>query len=68
MAGYISLFSKNEYVTAFWRADHVVTNTEIHFLPVDESHSHALPRDTKQLSLDGQACFCRRLFSDIAKP
>ena len=56
------------YVTVFWKTDHVVTSTEIHFLPVDESHTHALSRDTKHLSLDGQVCFCRRLFSDDAKP
>ena len=55
-------------MTVFWKTDHVVTNTEIHFLPVDESHTHALSRDTKHLSLDGQVCFCRRLFSDDAKP
>ena len=44
------------------------TNTEIHFLPVDESHIYALSRDTKHLSLDGQVCFCRWLFSDAVKP
>ena len=55
-------------MTVFWKTDHVVTNTKIHFLPVDESHTHALSRDTKHLSLDGQVCFCRRLFSDNAKP
>ena len=55
-------------MTVFWKTDYVVTNTEIHFLPVDESHTHALSRDTKHLSLDGQVCFCRRLFSDDAKP
>ena len=55
-------------MTVFWKTDHVVTNTEIHFLPVDESHTHALSRDTKHLSLDGQVCFCRWLFSDDAKP
>ena len=57
-----------QYVTVFWKTDHVVTNTEIHFLPVDESHTHVLFRDTKHLSLNGQVCFCRRLFSDDAKP
>ena len=58
------------YVTVFWKTDHVVdvTNTEIHFLPVDESHTLALSRDTKHLSLDGQVCFCTWLFSDAAKP
>ena len=44
------------------------TNTEIHFLPVDESHTHALSRDTNNLRLDGQVCFFRRLFSDAVKP
>ena len=43
------------------------TNTEIHFLPVDESHTHALSRNTKHLRLDGQVCFFRRLFSDTVK-
>ena len=55
-------------MTVFWKTDHVVTNTEIHFLPIDKSHTHALSRDTKHLSLDGQVCFCRRLFYDAAKP
>ena len=44
------------------------TNTEIHFLPVDESHTHALSRDTNNLRLDGQVCFFRRFFSDAVKP
>ena len=26
-------------VTVFWKTDHVVANTESHFLPVDESHT-----------------------------
>ena len=47
---------------------HVVTNTEFHFLPVDENRTHALFRDNKHLSLDGQVCFCRQLFSDAVKP
>ena len=33
----------------------MVTNTEIHFLPIHESHTHALSRDTKHLRLDGMA-------------
>ena len=44
------------------------TNTEIHFLPVDKSHTRALFRDTKHLRLDGQVCFYRWLFSDAVKP
>ena len=56
------------YVTVFWKTDRMDTNTEIHFLPVDESHTHALFRDTNHLRLDGQVCFYRRLFSDAVKP
>ena len=68
--GIISIQIKILHVTVFWKTDHVVTNAEIHFLPVDESHTHALSRDTKHLSLyiDGQVFCCRRLFSDDAKP
>ena len=49
--------------------------TEIHFLPVRDSHTNALStdtnalsRDTKHLRLDGQVCFYRPLFSDAVKP
>ena len=60
------------YVTEFAKTDLMGTNTEIHFLPVDESHTHALSRNTKHLRLDlrldGQVCFFRRLFSDAVKP
>ena len=46
----------------------MVTNTIIHFLPVDECHTHALSRDTMHLRLDGQVCFYRRLICDAIKP
>ena len=46
----------------------MVTNTEIDFLLVDESHTHALSRDTKHLRLDDQVCFYRWLFSNAVKP
>ena len=49
------------YVTVFWKTDRMVTNTEIHFMPVDECHTHALPRDTMHLRIVGQVCFYRRL-------
>ena len=55
-------------VNEFAKTDLMGTNTEIHFLPVDESHTHALSRDTKHLRLDGQVCFFRWLFSDAVKP
>ena len=46
----------------------MVTNTEIHFLPIGECHTHALSRDTMHLRLDGQVCFNRQLFCDAVKP
>ena len=42
----------------------IATITDIHFLPVRESCTHALPRNTKYLIIDGQVCFYRRLFTD----
>ena len=56
------------YVTVFTKTDLMDANTEIHFLPVDKSHTHALSKDTKHLSLDGHVCFNRWLFSDAVKP
>ena len=50
------------YVTEFAKTDLMGTNAEIHFLPVDESHTHALSRDTKYLRLDGQVCFFQAAF------
>ena len=46
----------------------MVTNTEIHFLPVDECHTHTLSRDTMHLRIGGQVCFYRRLFCNAVKP
>ena len=46
----------------------IATITDIHFLPVRESCTHALPRNTKHLIIDGQVCFYRRLFTDPVKP
>ena len=58
----------NRNVTVFWKTDCMVTNTEIHFLPVGECHTHALSSDTVHLRLDGQVCFYRWLFCDAVKP
>ena len=55
-------------MTEFAKTDLMGTSTEIHFLPVDESYTHALSRVTKHLRLDGQVCFFRWLFSDAVKP
>ena len=46
----------------------ITTITNIHFLLVRESCTHALPRNTKYLIMDGQVCFYRRLFTDTVKP
>ena len=46
----------------------IATITDIHFLPVRESCTHALPRNTKYLIIDGQVCFYGRLFTDAVKP
>ena len=40
----------------------ISTITDIHFLSVYESCTHAEPRNTKNLIIDGQVCFYRRLF------
>ena len=55
-------------MTVFLKTDRIDTNTEIHFLPVDESHTDALFRDTKHSRLDGRVCFYRLLFSNAVKP
>ena len=64
----LSNFMCGTFVTVFWKTDRMVTNTEIHFMPVDECHTHALPRDTMHLRIVGQVCFYRRLFCDAVKP
>ena len=55
-------------MTGSGKTDLIVTITDIHFLPVRESCTHALPRNTKYLIIDGQVCFYRRLFTDAVKP
>ena len=41
--------------TVFWKTDRIDTITKIHFLFVDESHTHALFRNTKHLRMAGYA-------------
>ena len=55
------------FVTEFAKTDLMGTNTEIHFLPLDKSHTHALSRDTMYQALETrwpgllfQAAFFRR--------
>ena len=49
-------------MTEFAKTDFMGSNTEIHFLPVDESHTHVLSRDTKHSRLDDQVCFSGSYF------
>ena len=42
--------------------------TDTYFLPVRESCTHALHRNTKYLIINGQVCFYRWLFTDAIKP
>ena len=56
------------YVTGSGKTGLITTITDIHFLPVRESCTHALSRNTKYLIIDGQVCFYRRLFTDAVKP
>ena len=56
------------YVTGSGKTGLIATITDIHFLTVRESCTHALSRNTKYLIIDGQVCFYRRLFTDAIKP
>ena len=40
------------------------TLTEVQFLSISERYTHALPRNTMYLAIDGQVCFYRRLFAN----
>ena len=50
------------------KTGHICTSTGFHFLSVRESYTHALPRNTRYLTIDGQVCFHRQLFTDAVKP
>ena len=45
------------YVTRSGKTGLIRTSTDIHFLPVRESCTHALPRNTKYLIIGGQVYF-----------
>ena len=55
-------------MTILGKIDHLRASNEIHFLPVQERYIHALSRNTNCLTIDGQVCFYRRLFTDCVKP
>ena len=56
------------YVTGSGKTGLIHTSTEIQFLSTSERYTHALPRNTKHLAIDGQVCFYRQLFADAVKP
>ena len=60
--------NKRLYVTESGKTGLIHTSTEIQFLSISERYTHALPRNTKYLPIDGQVCFYRRLFADAVKP
>ena len=49
-------------VTGSGKTGLIHTSTEIQFLSISERYTHALPRNTKYLAIDGQVCFYRRFF------
>ena len=56
------------YVTIFGKIDHLYASTKIHFLSVRENYIHALFRNTKCLTIDGQVRFYRWPFADTVEP
>ena len=60
--------SISQNVTESGKTGLIHTSTEIQFLSISEKYTHALPRNTKYLAIDGQVCFYRRLFADAVKP
>ena len=55
-------------MTIFGKIDHLHASTENHFLPVCESYIHALSRNTKCLTIDGQVFFYGWPFADAVEP
>ena len=64
----IDTLSDNPYVIGSGKTGLIHTSTEIQFLSISERYTHALPRNTKHLAIDGQVCLYRWLFADAVKP
>ena len=62
------LFSDFCICDLVWETGLIATITDIHFSSVHESCTHALPRNTKYLIIDGQVCFYRWLPTNAVKP
>ena len=65
---YLYLWLSAIFVIESGKTGLIHTSTEIQFLSISERYTHALPRNTKYLAIDGQVCFYRRLFADAVKP
>ena len=50
---YIKIYNVCVYVTGSGKTGLIHTSTEIQFLSISERYTHALPRDTKYLAIDG---------------
>ena len=55
------------YVTRSGKIGLITLITDIHFLSLHESCTHALPRNTKYWIIDSQVCFYRRLSTNAVK-
>ena len=60
------MLPRNHVCDCIFESNFNVINTEIHFLPVYESYTHALFIGTKHLRLDSQVCFYRQLFPELS--
>ena len=61
----IAFIRQTLFVTRSGKTNLICTRTEINFLSVHESCTHALPRNTKYLNIDGRVCFHRLPFADM---
>ena len=55
-------------MTSFGKIDYLRALTEIHFLSVRKSYTHALPKNTKYLTPGGQVCTHGQLFANAVEP
>ena len=55
------------YVTGYWKTDHNVTQTKVHFIIPASSPTYALPMHSVFARLSWLVCFSRRLFADPVK-
>ena len=54
-------------VTGYWKANHNVTQSKVHFIVPPNSHTHAIPMHSVFARLSWLVCFSRRLSADPVK-